>query len=150
MFAWLVRKAKRVAGRADAEVDRGLDGGMDQLHDLVSRKLGHDPALERAREEADAGLREPSERTRRRLADSLEDAVEQDTLFAQALAAVVKELQTARTAAGGDGLFASEHGHAIGGNVNIRAEGGSAAALTMGTVTIGGTANPPTPGSDQR
>ncbi|RPF39227.1 hypothetical protein EDD92_9451 [Streptomyces sp. TLI_185] len=28
VFAWLAGKALRVAGRADAEVDRGLDAGM--------------------------------------------------------------------------------------------------------------------------
>ncbi|SEG57145.1 hypothetical protein SAMN05216223_106321 [Actinacidiphila yanglinensis] len=52
VFAWLVRKARRVGGRADADVDRGLDAAMNRLHDPVSRKLGADPALERAAEEA--------------------------------------------------------------------------------------------------
>lgn len=40
VFAHLVGKAKRVSRRADTEVDRALDAGMDRLHDLVSRKLG--------------------------------------------------------------------------------------------------------------
>ncbi|MDF3301764.1 hypothetical protein [Streptomyces tropicalis] len=94
-FAWLVRKARRVAGRADAEVDRGLDAGMDRLHGLISAKLGDDPALARAREEADAGQDEPSDRTRRRLTDSLDDAVEHDADFAAALAGAVADLQAA-------------------------------------------------------
>ncbi|MEV7146712.1 hypothetical protein AB0O05_09515 [Streptomyces sp. NPDC093084] len=105
VFAWLVRKAGRVAGRADGEVDRGLDAGMDRLHVLVSRKLGQDPALERAREEAEAGQEELTGRTRRRLTDSLEDAVERDGQFAAALEQLVEQLQamdTAANAAAGD------------------------------------------------
>ncbi|WP_159104101.1 hypothetical protein [Streptomyces sp. CdTB01] len=94
-FAWLVGKARRVAGRADMEVDRGLDARMDRLHELISVKLGDDPALQRAQEEAGAGLEEPSQRTRQRLELALEDAAEHDAGFAAALARVVAELQTA-------------------------------------------------------
>ena len=71
VFAWAVRKAKRVAGRADAEVDRTLDAGIDRLHDLVSRQLGEDPALKKLAEEAEAGQDKPSDRTRRRVQDAL-------------------------------------------------------------------------------
>jgi hypothetical protein len=133
VFAWLVSKARRVAGRADAEVDRALESGVDRLGELVTGRLGGDPALERAAEEAEAGQEEPSERTRRRLVDSLADAAERDGDFATALGELVRELQ-----AGGSR-----------GNVYIHAEGGSAAALRMGDVTIGlppPTANPPQPG----
>lgn len=148
VFAWLVRKAKRVTGRADAEVDRGLDAGMDRLHELVTAKLGQDPALERAREEAEAGQEEPSERTRRRLTDSLEDAAERDPAFAQLLEQLVKELQATKAAAGG-GVSASGDGQAIGGSVEIHAEGGSAAALRMGDVTVGAAPDPRRPGPAQ-
>lgn len=149
VFAWLVRKTKRVAGRADAEVDRGLDTGMDRLHDLVSRKLGADPALRRAAEEAGEGRPEPSERTRRRLTDSLEDAAERDPAFAQALQELVTQLQSGSVPAAGSGVTASYGGQAVGGSVDIRANGGSAAAWTMGDVTLGGTGNPPMPGPSQ-
>ncbi|MEU2712302.1 hypothetical protein [Streptomyces sp. NPDC007205] len=148
VFAWLVAKARRAAGRADAEVDRGLDAGMDRLHDLVSRKLGQDPALQRAREEAEAGQTEPSDRTQRRLTDALEDAGERDAAFAEALENLVKELQDS-AGPGRGGVSASRDGQAIGGNVDIRAEGGSAAALKMGDVTIGSAGNPRQPGPDQ-
>ncbi|MEV8543198.1 hypothetical protein [Streptomyces sp. NPDC051572] len=97
MFAWLVRKVRGVAGRADGEVDRTLDAGMDQLHDLVSRKIGQDPALERAREEAENGQEELTERTWRRLTDSLEDAVERDGQFASALEQLVEQLRAMDT-----------------------------------------------------
>ncbi|MFD5634808.1 hypothetical protein ACFWJM_11795 [Streptomyces sp. NPDC127077] len=94
LFAWLVGKARRVAGRADGEVDRGLDAGMDRLHDLISCKLAQDPALERAREEAQAGQTELTDRTRRRLTDSLDDAMERDGQFATALEQIVEQMKT--------------------------------------------------------
>jgi hypothetical protein len=96
LFAWAVRKTRRLAGRADAEVDRALDTGMDRLHDLVSSKFGQDPVMERVREEAEAGYEEPSDRTRRRLALALEDAIETDEEFAKTLQGALEQLaQTA-------------------------------------------------------
>ncbi|MGQ4420739.1 hypothetical protein ACN6LA_001047 [Streptomyces sp. SAS_269] len=71
VFAWAVRKTKLIGGRADGEVDRALEAGMHRLHTLFSGNLGQDTALERAREKAAEGREELSERTRRRLADSL-------------------------------------------------------------------------------
>nr|QIZ02321.1 chromosome partitioning protein [Streptomyces sp. S1D4-11] len=100
VFAWLTRKAKASTDRADAEVERVLDAGMDRVHELVSRKLGQDPALERAAEEAERGLEEPSERTRRRLTDSIEDEAERDPGFAGRLEELVAQLQSAAQAGG--------------------------------------------------
>ncbi|MER5699516.1 hypothetical protein ABT255_53470 [Streptomyces mirabilis] len=143
LFAWGVRKARRVGDRADAEVDRALDAGMDRLHDLVSRKLDEDPALHRLAEEAGAGQEAPSERTRQRVQLAIEDAAEQDRDFAEALNSAVEQLQKlgpAGTASAGDG------GVAVGGNVSIHSESGSAAAWTMGDVNLG---NPPQPGPRQ-
>ncbi|MBM9510304.1 hypothetical protein [Actinacidiphila acididurans] len=144
MFAWAVRKARRVAGRADQEVDRTLDAAMDDLHDLVSRKLSEEPALRRLTEEAEAGRDQPSDRTQQRVQLALEDAVEQDPGFAEALEHAVGTLQSVlRTAGGpsvGDGAVVVE------GNVDIRADHGSVAAWRMGTVNLG---NPPQPGTPQ-
>lgn len=100
LFAWAVRKARRVAVRADAEADNALDAGMDRLHEVVVARLGQDPALERAAEEATSGLDEPTERTRRRLTDALEDAAERDALFAEALEQAVATVRAAARAAG--------------------------------------------------
>jgi hypothetical protein len=125
VFAWLVGKAGRAApaGRADAQIER--------LGELVTGRLGGDPALERAAEEAEAGQEEPSERTRRRLVDSLADAAERDPAFGTALGELVRELQVG---CGGSG------------NVYIHAESGAAAALRIdGDVRIG--APPPTANS---
>ncbi|MFF3412899.1 hypothetical protein ACFYW8_43625 [Streptomyces sp. NPDC002742] len=150
VFVWLLRKAKRVGERADAEVDRSLDAGMSRLHDLVSGRLCDDPALTRAAEEAEQGLPEPTERTRRQLTDSLEEAAERDSGFAQELEKLVKELQNTTAAApGADGMAVTAGGTAVGGNVDIHAESGSAAALTMGDVSIGSVADPRQPGSEK-
>jgi len=144
VFAWLVRKVKRVADRADEEVDYTLDAAMGHLHDLVRRKLGEDPALRKLTEEAEAGQEEPSDRTRQRVQLALEDAAERDSGFAEALERAVGRLQTlSRTASG---VSAGDSGQAIGGNVEIRADRGSAAAWSMGDVTVG---NPPLPGPIQ-
>ncbi|WP_344468482.1 hypothetical protein [Kitasatospora kazusensis] len=144
VFAWAVRKAGRVAGRADTEVDRTLDAGMDRLHDLVSRKLGEDPAFKKLAEEAEAGQDGPSDRTRRRVHDALEEAFEQDPGFAEALDRTVEEMQALSRKVGG--VSAGEGGVAVGEGVRIRADHGSAAAWNMGSVTLG---NPPQPGPSQ-
>ncbi|MEV6113012.1 hypothetical protein AB0L59_10930 [Streptomyces sp. NPDC052109] len=144
MFAWLLRKAKRVAGRADQEVDRTLDAAMDQLHELVSRKLGEDPALHRLAEEARAGQDQASDRTRQRVQLALEDAAEEDPGFREAMDRAVKQLQSLSGTSGG--ASAGDGGMAVGGNVDIRADHGSAAAWSMGDVSLG---NPPQPGASQ-
>ncbi|WP_235455379.1 hypothetical protein [Streptomyces olivochromogenes] len=116
-----MRKARRAAGRVDAQVDQAVDAGMDRLHELVSSRLGSDPALERAEEEAGQGG-ELSERTRRRLTDSLEDVAERDGEFAAALERLVEQLQALRpladgAAAGGDRVVFSDgtfHGPVLG------------------------------------
>ncbi|MFJ8936457.1 hypothetical protein ACIRL0_12185 [Streptomyces sp. NPDC102365] len=134
--AYLVRKARRAGQQVDVEVDRAVDAGMGRVHELVSSALGGDPSLERAEEQAEAG--EVSERTRRRLADAVDEAADRDTAFASALQRAVEQLQEVAGAA-----IATEDGIAIGGNVFIRAEGGAVAAVRMGDVTMG---NPPVPG----
>ncbi|WP_051811514.1 hypothetical protein [Kitasatospora sp. MBT63] len=89
VFAWLVRQAGSADGRAeepaDTEQDPELAAGKRRLCEAVARRLGSDPALERAREEASAPDPQLSERTRRRLADSLADATERDPRFAEEL-----------------------------------------------------------------
>lgn len=92
VLGWLFRKVRRVGEQADAEVDRSLDVGMSRVHELVSRKLGEEPALLRAEEERDAGRDSPSSRTRQRLELALEDAVEHDAEFARALREILDDL----------------------------------------------------------
>ncbi|MFJ8273777.1 hypothetical protein ACIQ8G_26445 [Streptomyces sp. NPDC094154] len=147
LAAWAVRKGCRVAGRADQEVDQALDAGMDRLHEAVASKLGGDPALERMALEGQSG-QDPSERTRQRVQLALEDATDDDPDFALALQAAVDRLeelkqQNGAVTATGDGTGA------VGGNVSIRADHGSAAAWTMGNVSIGAPPDPQQPGLHQ-
>ncbi|MEN3307603.1 MAG: hypothetical protein V7603_3805 [Micromonosporaceae bacterium] len=139
LVAWAVRKARRVAGRADAQVDRALDAGLDRLRDVVSQRLPGDAALARlAAEAAERG--DVSERTRQRVALAVEEAAEQDPRFAATVAELVGTL------AGGAGVavVAGDHGLAAGGGVGIRASGhGVAAGVIGGQLSI---ANPPGPG----
>jgi hypothetical protein len=138
--AYLVRKARRAGQQADAEVDRVVDAGMERVHDLVSGALGEDPALELAAEQARIGA--VSERTRRRLTDAVDEAAENDRAFADALQRAVERLQASAAASGA--VIAAGDGIATGGDVIVRADGGSVAAVRMGDVTV---ENPRVPGS---
>ncbi|MBV6703316.1 hypothetical protein KV557_40600 [Kitasatospora aureofaciens] len=147
-FAWLVRKAKRVAGRADAEVDRTLDAAMDGLHDLIGAKLGEEPALRRLAEEAEAGLDQASDRTRQWVTLALEDAAERDPSFGEALKRAVEQVQSLNSASRAPGgVVAGDRGVAVGGIMHVHADrGGVAAGQIAGDVTVG---NPPAPGTPQ-
>ncbi|GAA3623785.1 hypothetical protein GCM10022419_131810 [Nonomuraea rosea] len=121
--AYLVRKWKRVAGRADAEVDHALDSGMDRLHEVVRAKLGEDPALVRLEREAARGVE--SERSVQRVQLAIADAAEDDTTFAAQLEQAVAHLRDhdpIGTASAGD------HGVAVNRDMHIKADRGSVAA----------------------
>ncbi|MFD6822746.1 hypothetical protein ACFWC5_20555 [Streptomyces sp. NPDC060085] len=100
VVAWAVGKARRVAGRADAEVDQVLDAGMDRVHEVVAARLGTDPALEQTVSEAASEQGEVSSRTRTRLQLALEEQTEQDPAFATALQEAVAAVQAAASQAG--------------------------------------------------
>jgi hypothetical protein len=139
VFAWAVRKARRVAGAADEVVDQVLDAGVERVHQLVAERLGGERALARVEEEAAAGSGELSQQSRQFLLLALEDAAGSDAAFARALEEAVAAVQEA----GGASVLAAGDGIAVGGNVEVKADGGSAAALRMGDVRLG---NPPLPG----
>ena len=98
-IAWAVRKARRVAGQADAEVDQVLDAGMDRVHEVIAARLGTDPALEQAMTEAASGPQEVTDRTRTRLQLALEKQAEQDPAFTKALQEAVASVQAAASEA---------------------------------------------------
>ena len=98
LVAWMVQKVRRAGDRLDGEVDYAMGVGLDRLHEVIAGKLGDDPAV--ARLEVEAGQDgQVSERTRRRVQDAVEDAVEQDTAFAAVLQVVLDELDRARAGA---------------------------------------------------
>lgn len=87
---YLVRKLRRVGGKADAEVDRVLDEGMDALHELISTRLGSDGALERLRAEAQACAE--TELMVRRSTDAIAQAALDDADFAARLEQLIDRL----------------------------------------------------------
>jgi hypothetical protein len=146
LVAWVVRKARRVGERADAEVDLALDAGMDRLHGVVARKLGDDRALAQLESEAAQAVNNP--RTRQRVQLAIEEAAEADPGFAAQVTKLVTELRKTEAAAGA--IAAGDHAVAVGRDVKIHAERGSAAGWTLGPVTFGGgPADPHRPGQPQ-
>lgn len=125
-------RAARIFGRRDAreiqvvlerldrsalELDRADPGGADQVRTRL----------------------EASWQTR--CEDLLESLGEADR---EEAAGQLRELVTRQAAAG---VAAGDNSIAVGGNADIKADRGSAAALRMGDVTLG---NPPMPGPEQR
>ncbi len=141
---WAFRKAKRVAGRADAEVDRVLDGLMDRLHDVVTRALGANPALERLQKEASEGLDEPTQLTRQLVELSLTAAIEDNPQLGKELEEAVADLKQASE---GTSVQAGDGSVAAGGDVQIKADNGSIAGgvLTFNQGVSLGTPQKPSP-----
>lgn len=133
MAAWAWRKARRVAGRADAEIDTALDAGMDRLHDAVAAKLAGDRALTRLETEAGTDLDQIGVRdqTRQWLLLALQDAVENDAVFAARLDEVVAEVSALQEASGTGppaGVVASgDRSIAAGGDISGIASAGDSA-----------------------
>ncbi|MFJ7305511.1 hypothetical protein [Streptomyces sp. NPDC099088] len=147
VFAWAVRKARRVAGRADAEVDLALDGAMDRVHGVVARRLSGDPELERLEAEAETGQDEPSALTRQRVEAAVSRAVEEDAGFARELDVAVSAVQEAARTAGG--AVAGSYGLAVSGDLSVKAEGGSFAAGVANIQDGVRLGNPQQPGTEQ-
>src|SRR5689334_20895060 len=98
LVAWGVRKLKRAGKRLDEETDEVIDAGLDRLHDAIAAKLGTDPALVKLDADVAQGV-EPSDRTRRRVQDAVEDAAEDDPGFAAVLGELLARLEQARNGA---------------------------------------------------
>jgi hypothetical protein len=141
LVAYVVRKGRRVAKGADAEVDRILDAGLERLDALVGQKLGEDAALLQLQQEASGeGAAKP--RTAQRVQLAVEDAAEADSAFAAELQQVLDEL---RAAGGSPRASAGDYGVASGRDVTISGtSGGVAAGVIHGPVSTAG--NPPQPG----
>lgn len=142
LVIWGSRKARRVGKQLDQDVDEVIDGALDRLHDLITTKLGDDPAIRKLELEAATG--EISERTERRVLDALADATESDNQFGGELEVLAGEL--ARLIPLGAAFAGGDRSAAVVGNVEIHSAGGSAAALTMGDVRVGAPPDPTGPG----
>lgn len=145
LVGWAVRKIRRVGQRVDAEVDQTLDSGLDRLHELVSSKLGGEPALIKLVAEVEQSG-EASPRTQERVRLALEDAAENDAGFASELAALVQQLQDVQHQAGV--VIAGQQGVAISGGVQADRGAIAVGGVTGGTVSIGVPPDPSAPGRD--
>lgn len=147
LAAWVIRKAKRAGQRADTEVDRVVDLAMERLHDVVSARLGRDPAVERLRQEANEGGTTPL--TRQRVQLALQAASADDPAFGHALDAAAIEVQRAERESGRSVVTAAgDNAVAVTGNTTIHADRGSVAALNVsGDAVVGsGCLDPSRPG----
>ncbi|RJQ82602.1 hypothetical protein D5S17_02185 [Pseudonocardiaceae bacterium YIM PH 21723] len=119
-------------------VDSLLESGLTRLHDLVQARMSGDSAYEKFESELSDGVENP--RTRERVRLSLEDLCEQDPEFARELEALVEQLVATQQASG---IQTGDNGQVFTGDVSIKASGGSAAAVSMGDVSIGGARQDP-------
>jgi hypothetical protein len=94
LLAWAVRKAARVGKRLDEQADQIIDAELDRLHDVVTEKLGLDPALAKLELEAPQG-QQPNDRTLRRVQDAVEEAAEDDPQFKSVLESLLAKLEKA-------------------------------------------------------
>ena len=98
--------------------------------------------------ESEAAQAVDNPRTRQRVQLAIEEAAEADPGFAAQVTDLVAELRKTEAAAGA--TAAGDHAVAVGGDVKIHADRGSAAAWTMGPVTFGGERpDPHQPGQPQ-
>lgn len=132
---YLVRKARRVAGRADGAADEILDAGTDRICELIAGAVGGEPVLALLDEQAQAGTE--SERTMRRAEDAIAEKIEADADFRKRLELLLRNLEGVPGAIS----VSAADGVAAGRDVTIRAADGGIAAGVMGAVTV----NPPKP-----
>ncbi|MFF7153912.1 hypothetical protein [Streptomyces sp. NPDC008139] len=147
---WLTWRASGAEHRRH-DLDEVQVGELDRLYSLVRVLLGEDPALRLATEECAAPDGAVTERTRRRLTDALDEAVERDAALATALRQAVDRLRDRPYGSGPPGgppgaAAATGDGIAVGGDVDVRAQDRSVASLRMGDVRM---ENPPLPGPPQ-
>jgi hypothetical protein len=90
MAAYAVRKAQRAGKRVDVEVDRVIDARLERLREVVTERLGDDPAVQELQHEVEEGV--ASSRTARRITLAIEAAAAADGEFADRLHEVLNEL----------------------------------------------------------
>ncbi|WP_410596215.1 hypothetical protein [Amycolatopsis sp. lyj-23] len=119
LIAWAPAKARRAGKALDGIADEAVDAGAAKVRDVVLKKLDGDPSVRKlAAEVAETG--EVSERTRKRVELALEDAVDEDRQFADALKTALAEARSSGTAASHGGVAvvgtaeARDHGIAFG------------------------------------
>ncbi|WP_410614038.1 hypothetical protein [Amycolatopsis sp. lyj-109] len=116
LIAWAVAKARRAGKALDGIADDVVDAGAAKVRDVVLTKLGGDPSVQKlAAEVAETG--KVSERTRTRLELALEDAIDDDAQFADALKNALAEVHPQ------GGVVASHGGTAVSGTAEAHGHG---------------------------
>jgi hypothetical protein len=141
LITWAAGKARRLGKALDGVVDEMVDGAAarvnDKVREVVLGKLGRDAAVRKLElEVAESG--EVSDRTRRRVADAVEAAAEDDPEFAA-------ELEAAITEAKQHGSVATYGGRVVEGTAQAFS-GGIAFGAVGGDVRLGYAQNPHRPG----
>jgi hypothetical protein len=121
LIAWAIGKARRAGKQLDGVADQIVDASAARLRDVLLRKLGNDSAMQRLQLEAVETGR-VSDRTQQRITLALEDAVEQDTEFANELTSALAQAEK------NGALVATSGGTVI---------SGTATATGQGSVAIG-------------
>jgi hypothetical protein len=96
VFAWAVRKAKRVGGRADGVVDEVIDSLGDRAHASVMAALQGSPAADVVDAEARQDLPVMTPEVRTGLEEAIAAAVEADPEFQQTLEKLAAAVEKAR------------------------------------------------------
>jgi hypothetical protein len=137
VIAWAVRKARRVAGRLDAEADEAIDVSLDRLHEVVVTRIGGHPALADLAEEAADGDGQISELTRHQVELALTAAARKDKAFGQEVNDLVARLREAEQASGRY-VSAGAGSTVFTGDAHARADGGGIAfGQVAGDVHVG-------------
>ena len=137
LISWAVRKARRAAGRLDAEVDTVVDAGLDKLHEVVVARLGGHPALADLDDEAAGEEGQVSDLTRQQVELALTAAVRKDEEFGKTITDLVARLKAAeqRPAAV---VAAGRHSRVITGDAQVQASNsGIAFGQVAGSVHVG-------------
>jgi len=127
---YLIRKARRVAHRADGHVDNALDAGTDRVCELVEGVLGLDPILTLLNEQGQAGT--VSDRTTRRAQDAIAEKAEADAGFRRRLESLLTELERVP----GGIAVSAPGGVAAGRDVRIQSSGSGVAVGTVGALNL--------------
>ena len=137
VISWVVRKARRAAGRLDAEADTLIDASLDKLHEIVAARLDGHPALADLDDEAAGEDGQVSELTRQQIELALKSAARKDETFGQAVTDLVARLQAAESSSAGT-VVAGASSRVFTGDAHVRAsDSGIAFGQVAGSVNVG-------------
>src|SRR5262249_14327332 len=133
LAAWGIRKLRRATAAVDAEADRVVDAALDHLYQVVTDKLGDDPAVAKL----EAAPDQVRDRVRQRVELALADAADDDPDSPGARTRAGEAVRRAEQATGPEAVPASRGGVAAGGDIDVTASDGGVAGVNLGDVSVG-------------